>query len=114
MESIITEFIKPELSILIPVLYAVAEWIKKTRMATELIPLILGGIGVGLSLLYVLATSGLGDATSVLMAVFTAVTQGILCAAACVYANQLIRQSEKLEERKKREDAEKDHDKDFS
>ena len=53
-----TEYIKPELLILIPVLYIIGMAAKKTSLiANKLIPLIVGTIGILLSVIYVLATT---------------------------------------------------------
>ena len=91
------EFIKPELLILVPVLYLIGAGLKKSAVRDKLIPALLGGVGVVLSLLWVLATSDLVTWRDVLLAGFSAVTQGVLAAGASVYCNQLIRQSEKEE-----------------
>ena len=45
----ITDFIKPELLILVPVLYIVGLGLKKTSLSDKFIPLILGASGVILS-----------------------------------------------------------------
>lgn len=91
------DYIKPELLVLIPVLYLIGLGIKKSRVADKFIPLILGGIGIVLAALYVLPTCPLTDGNSVASALFTAITQGILTAGASVYINQLVVQSKKEE-----------------
>ena len=91
------EFIKPELLVLVPVLYILGIGLKKSAVKDKLIPALLGGIGITLSLAWVLGTSDLVTWRDVLLAGFSAVTQGILAAGASVYCNQLIRQSEKEE-----------------
>ena len=78
-----TDYIRPELLILVPVLYFLGEIIKSSRY----IPAVLGIVGVALSLLYVLGTEAF-SATGV----FTAITQGILVAGTAVYTNELIDQ----------------------
>lgn len=93
MEEVIimdfTEFIKPELLIVAAVLYVLGLMIKQTeKIKDKYIPIILGVVGVVLSLVYVIATEGLA-----LMGIFTAVTQGILVAGVAVYVNQLIKQA---------------------
>ena len=42
----LNEFIKPELLILIPVLYIVGIGLKKSKLSDTLIPLVLGGIAI--------------------------------------------------------------------
>ena len=91
------EFIKPELLILVPVLYVLGVILKKSAVRDKLIPALLGGIGIALSLIWVLAMSDLVSWRDVLMAGFSAVTQGILAAGARVYCNQLGKQGEKEE-----------------
>lgn len=94
MEYII-QFIKPELLILIPVLYLVGIGIKKSTVTDKWIPLILGGIAVTLACLYVLALEPIENAQAFFTALFTGITQGILCAGASVYINQVAKQAKK-------------------
>ena len=83
------EFIKPEILILIPVLYLIGMMIKSTTLIKDkYIPLVLGIVGIVLVTVYILATEG---TENIYMAIFTAVTQGILCAGASVYVNQLAK-----------------------
>lgn len=91
----IKEFIKPELLILIPVLYVVGIGLKKSKLSDTLIPLILGGIAIVLSAAWVIATSDISTLKDVAYALFISVTQGILSAGASVYINQLYVQSKK-------------------
>ncbi len=80
-----TEYIQPEIMLLIPVLYLVGYALKKLSFISDrFIPVILGGVGVMLAALY-FAVNGNGNA-------FMAVTQGILCAGASTYANQIYKQ----------------------
>ena len=89
------EFIKPELLILIPVLYIVGIGLKKSKLSDTLIPLILGGIAIVLSAAWVIATSDISTLKDVAYALFVSVTQGVLSAGASVYVNQLYVQSKK-------------------
>lgn len=89
------EYIKPELLILIPVLYFIGVGIKKSKVKDNLIPLLLGSAGIILSGIYLFAAEQVVGSQAVFTAIFTAITQGILCAAAAVYANQIIKQSGK-------------------
>ena len=89
------EFIKPELLILIPVLYLIGIGVKKSEVKNKFIPSLLGAIAVILSGLYVFATSEIAGAKEITMAIFVALTQGILTAGASVYFNQLYKQSQK-------------------
>lgn len=89
------EWIKPELLILIPVLYLIGIGLKKSKLPDSLIPLVLGGIAIVLSAAWVIATTDIATCKDVAYALFVSVTQGILAAGASVYANQLYVQSKK-------------------
>lgn len=91
------QYIKPELLVLIPVLYLIGVGIKRSAIKDTLIPLLLGAIGVILSGLYVFATSEIQGVQEVATAIFTAVTQGVLVAGASVYTDQIIKQAKKGE-----------------
>ncbi len=91
------EYIKSELLILIPVLYLIGMGLKKSNLANRFIPIILGGISVVLSVIWVVATGDISTPQEGAAALFTAVTQGVLAAGASVYANQLYIQSNKEE-----------------
>ena len=91
------ELIKPELLILIPVLYVVGIGLKKSKLSDTLIPLVLGGIAIVLSSAWVIATSDISTLRDVAYAMFVSVTQGILSAGASVYINQIYVQSKKKE-----------------
>lgn len=87
----ITEYIKPELLILVPVLIVIGLFLKETEKVNDkYIPTILGAAGVVLSALYVSAVSGIS-----LMGIFTAITQGVLVAGAAVYVDQIAKQAKK-------------------
>ena len=91
------EFIKPELLILIPVLYFIGLAIKKSPIKDAFIPVMLGGTGILLSGIYLFAAEEVIGSQAVFTAIFTAITQGVLCAAAAVYADQIIKQAGKTE-----------------
>lgn len=86
-------YIKPELLILVPVLYLIGAGIKQSKIADKHIPWILGVVSVVLAGLYIFASEPITSSQDVATALFTAITQGILCAGASVYINQLIKQS---------------------
>ena len=96
MFNMIKDFIKPELLVLIPVLYIVGHGFKKTSLIKDkFIPLLLGSISILLAGLYIFATSDVNGVKEITMAIFTAITQGILIAGASVYANQIYKQLQK-------------------
>ena len=83
-----TSYIAPELAILIPALYALGAIIKHTKKIKDnYIPLILTGVSLVLTCLYVLGTQGISA-----VSIFTAIVQGLICVAVAVYGNQLIKQ----------------------
>ena len=91
MDAILS-YIKPELLVLVPVLYFLGAGLKKAEAFPEL-----GVAGILLAALYVAATSALDSWQAGLLAGFAAATQGILTAGCSVYVNQLIKQREKGE-----------------
>ncbi len=97
MYEMLNEFIKPELLVLIPVLYLLGTALKKSQIADKHIPWILGAISVVLSLMFIASTSVINGWQEALMAVFSGLTQGVLCAGASVYVNQIVKQSGKSE-----------------
>jgi hypothetical protein len=95
MYEMLKEFIKPELLVLIPVLYLLGVALKKSQIQDKQIPSYLGFTSIVLCFLFILATSTIDGWQEAFMSVFSALTQGILCAGASVYVNQLIKQSGK-------------------
>ncbi|MBR6204674.1 MAG: hypothetical protein IKQ60_06475 [Candidatus Methanomethylophilaceae archaeon] len=89
MEDIVS-YINPELLVLVPVLCLVGMAIKRYGSDNRVIPLVLGLIGMLLACLYGIATMTASE--SVAMVLFTGIVQGILCAAASVYAHQSVHQ----------------------
>lgn len=91
-------YIKPELLILIPVLYLIGAGLKRSTLCPDkLIPVVLGLAGVLLACVWVLATCSFAGYQDMLLAAFTAVTQGVLCAGASVYVNQVVKQAGKTD-----------------
>ena len=84
-------YIKAELLVLIPVLYALGLILKdSTLIKNKYIPLVLTGVSLALSNLYVLGTGGLSAAN-----LFSGIVQGVLCVSCAVYADQLKKQFRK-------------------
>ena len=97
MEQIMN-YVKPELIVVAVVLYFVGMGLKKAEaIKDKYIPLILGGVGVVLCAIWVLATCPLDTGQNIAMAAFTAIIQGILVAGLSTYVNQIIKQSQKTE-----------------
>lgn len=86
-----TNYIKPELGIVIAMLYVLGLILKQTeKINNRYIPAILGVVGIIVCYAYVVSVEGFTA-----IGAFTAITQGILSAGAAVYVNQLIKQSGK-------------------
>lgn len=97
MERIIND-LKPELAVISVVLYLVGMWMKQIdTVKDKYIPLINGGVGIMLCAIYMFATSVCNTPQTAAMAVFTAITQGILAAGLSTYVNQIIKQTKKEE-----------------
>jgi len=87
------QFIRPELLILIPVLYALGMFLKTSTMLEDKnIPMVLLVAGCVLSILYICSVLGEGYSTA---NITVAVIQGILVASASVFGNQVIKQLNK-------------------
>ncbi|MCX7614863.1 MAG: phage holin family protein [Clostridiales bacterium] len=95
----ITQFVKPELLILVPVLYFIGMWLKNSEaINNRWIPLILGAIGITMSVLWIVANTIFIGYRDVLTGIFVAVTQGILVAGCSVYINQILKQGKSNEQ----------------
>lgn len=90
MDSIIN-MIRPELLILAVVLYGLGMILKKTSLKDNFIPLILGAAGLTVGITYCGIVEGFTWAV-----IGTGAVQGLLCAAASNYVNQVIKQMQKL------------------
>ena len=97
MEQIMN-YIKPELIVVAIALYFLGLWLKQAAFIKDkYIPLILGGIGIVLCAIWVLATCTLSTGQDIAMAVFTSIVQGVLVAGLSTYVNQSIKQLRKDE-----------------
>lgn len=90
-------YLKTELLILVPVLYFIGIGLKKSKLPDKWIPLMLGVFAIMLSAIWVIATTDISNLREAALAIFTAVTQGVLAAGMSVYANQLYIQARKEE-----------------
>ncbi len=85
------DLIRPELLILVPVLYFLGIIFKKSeKVNNKFIPLILGLCGIVIATIYCLATTDINGYKSILSIIFSSFTQGVLCAGASVYFNQIF------------------------
>ena len=94
----ITNYVKPELVVVAIALYFVGMALKQAQTVKDkYIPLILGGISIAICAMYVFATSSCSTPQDIIMAIFTAITQGILIAGLSTYVNQIVKQANKDE-----------------
>lgn len=97
MEQILN-YVKPELVTVTAVLYFLGMNLKQARVVNDkYIPLILGIAGIVICAVYVFAVCQCKTLQDAAMAVFTAVTQGILVAGLSTYVNQIAKQLKKKE-----------------
>ena len=90
----ITNYVKPELVVVAIALYFVGMALKQVQTVKDkYIPLILGGISIAICAMYVFATSSCSTPQDIVMAIFTAITQGILIAGLSTYVNQIVKQA---------------------
>ena len=97
MYELLKELVKPELLVLVPVLYLVGMALKKSAVCDKHIPWLLGACGIALCVAYLAATGDVHSWQGVLLLVFSGITQGILAAGASVYVNQVVKQAGKAE-----------------
>ena len=94
----ITNYVKPELVVVAIALYFVGMALKQAKTVKDkYIPLILGGISIAICAMYVFSTSSCSTPQDIVMAIFTAITQGILIAGLSTYVNQIVKQANKDE-----------------
>lgn len=93
METIM-HYIKPELLVVAIALYFIGLALKRTSIVKDKwIPMILGGVGIALCMLWIFSQCSCGNPGEVAAAIFTALIQGVLVAAASTYVNQIVKQS---------------------
>lgn len=96
--TVIQELVKPELLVLVPVLYLIGMGLKKVAILNDkYIPTLLGLFGVFLAMIYLASTVSLSTPQEILSFVFAGITQGILAAGSSVYINQIYKQATKEE-----------------
>ena len=97
MEQIMN-YVKPELIVVAVALYFIGMALKQAQSVKDkYIPLLLGGVSIVLCAIWVIATSTITNAQEAAMAVFTAITQGILVAGLSTYVDQIKKQMNKEE-----------------
>ena len=88
IQEIVLNYVKPELLVLIPVLYLIGLALKNANFVNDkFIPLILGISGVVLAFIYLISVSGWNANI-----IWLSIVQGVLVAAGAVYFNQIYKQ----------------------
>ena len=88
MMQALQEYIKPELLVLVPLMFGLGAALKADkRFPSANIPYTLAVAGMALAALYGAATAQLDGWQSVALAVFTAIVQGGLCALCLLYTS---------------------------
>lgn len=107
--EILIQYIRPELLILVPILFLIGKAIKNTKyIKDEFIPFILGVLSIMLTAIYVLSVSvSPKDYQEILGLVFDILIQGICCSAASVYFHQIGKQYNNLVETKPEDEVQK-------
>ncbi len=95
-----SNYIESELFIIVPVLYVLGVLIKKSSVSDRYIPLILGVMGIMLVTVYKLTCYLPTDTMGVFEIIYAGITQGLLCAAASVYTNNIVKQMKKTDDTK--------------
>lgn len=91
-------YVKPEMLIISVVLYFIGIWMKQSEtIKDKYIPVLLGIIGIVVCGIYVFATCSCDNSKETAMAIFTAITQGVLVAGLSNYVNQILKQLSKKE-----------------
>ena len=94
----VKDYVKPELLVVAVVLYFIGAWLKQSETVKDkYIPLINGAVGIVICAIYVFATCVCTGSQDIALAVFTAITQGILVAGLSTYVNQIVKQTGKDE-----------------
>ena len=94
----VKDYVKPELLVVAVVLYFIGAWLKQSETVRDKYsPLINGAVGIVICAIYVFATCVCTGSQDIALAVFTAITQGILVAGLSTYVNQIVKQTGKDE-----------------
>lgn len=89
--KIVSSYIKSELIIVIPVLFILTQVLKKSKLKKSHIPLIITGVSILITGLYIFSSSDFLSAKGFLSCLFSVLTQGILLSGASALMNEVIR-----------------------
>lgn len=95
--EMLNQYIRAELIAIIPVLTVISKLLYKSKINDGYVQFITFGVSVVLCGLYVFATQVTNSLPTVLMALFTTLTQGILLDGASVYTSMIVKALPKKE-----------------
>ena len=84
----IESFLTVDFKILVPILYCIGLYLKKSKLSDKFIPLVLSGFSVIMCFIFYFSTQNY----NIYDVIFKSVTQGILYTAFSVYINQIKKQ----------------------
>ena len=95
----ITNYVKPELIVVAIALYFVGMALKQAQAVKDIAAgkMSFTMFSIAICAIYVFATCTCGTGQDIAMAIFTAITQGILIAGLSTYVNQIVKQANKDE-----------------
>lgn len=89
LTGMITEYTKPELVVLVPVLYIISVILEKSKVSSVIIPYVVGGVSILLAGIYTIANAPSYSVSTVLLSIFISITQGVLYAGASLYIDNI-------------------------
>lgn len=93
--TLINEYIRSELLILVPVLYIITKNLDSSSINKRWIPIILMLISVVLAGIYTFASVDISSLRNILMALFSTVVQGVLLSGTTVFSGLLAQSMKK-------------------
>lgn len=87
--SIINEYIKSELLVIVPVLYVIAKLLDASKLSNRLIPGILMAISLLLAGIYTFGTVDTSSIHKFLLALFSTLIQGVLLSGSAIFSGIL-------------------------
>lgn len=87
----VTDYVKGELLVLVPVLYILAAFLSRFAFSEKKATAVLLAAAIGLSALYIFATTQTADVHGILSAIFTSLVQGILLAGTVIFKDSLAK-----------------------
>lgn len=87
--TIINEYVRSELLVLVPVLYILARYLDSSDLENRKLPFVLLTVSILLAGIYTFATVDISDFQKILMALFSSFVQGVLLSGTAVFGGIL-------------------------